>query len=976
MTRPAPCVAVGLALAAAASFVAPLADDGPAGALAVLALRAAGALALLGGLAVLSRTSLLAKVVASTLAGVLVMACAAVGVVGTVVAGAAEDQAADLAGQAADADQRALLNTLPGLLLPAGQLEAQCQGASLRDCPRFFGQVVGDEPAFLLRLRRNGPSSVLQTRGGFRLDRTEVLGLARLPEVQRQLDGSEREARSALVRLSTGTGRLALVAVAPAARSAPDVPPGSVVVLGLPVTDRLLQRVLSDDEQATFDVSVIAGDPPRVTATNAAPASSGERAGTGHAPARRGPRRRPHPVRPREPSHAEPQPLESPTGEQLGVLAVSRSAREALRSQRAVLAALLGSALASVGLVALLVVPLGRRTVDPVRRLTAAAERLAAGDLTGGTGAVRSRDEVGVLARTFETMTGSLAQLTGDLRSSAARLETVLASMSDGLLSTDGDGPVTSVNRAALEMLRGRRRRRAARAPAGRGRRRARRRRRRLADAGLRVQDAPARGAPRRRHQRSRSASRVTGLRDGGGAGVVLVLRDTTREREVERMKTEFLSNVSHELRTPLTPIRGYADILVSRPGLDADKVTRFAGTILAESLKMNRVVDLLVDVASLEAGRVVLRPVDVDVRGAARRPGRGLARQGPRARRRPPPPGGEPGCRRCTSTPSGSARRSTSSSTTRSSTPPRARPSRWPRRRAPDGERVRVAVRDAGPGIAEADQALLFTSFEQVDGSATRRVGGLGPRAVVRAPGRRRRRAPADRHLAGRAGASEFALDLPAGADRPHRRGGRSVQGREQRGPEPRREVRARSPARRRRRPCRAAAAPPRSRRPRATPTTMRTSRRAAWAAATCAGSSTSSSSPSADGGSTSTSWASTTPSTCSPNCTRAERLVQRGVGERVLRHRASARPAARPRCPSWWRAAARPAAAPRCRPGRTAAAAGPSRPRRRAAPPRTGRPAGRGRGSRSPEQSRRVVPALAEPPALWWSWTDDRTS
>ena len=52
--------------------------------------------------------------------------------------------------------------------------------------------------------------------------------------------------------------------------------------------------------------------------------------------------------------------------------------------------------------------------------------------------------------------------------------------------------------------------------------------------------------------------------------GTTITLRDVTREREIDRMKTEFVSTVSHELRTPLTSIKGSLHLLLSDDGLRA----------------------------------------------------------------------------------------------------------------------------------------------------------------------------------------------------------------------------------------------------------------------------------------------------------------------------------------------------------------------------------------------------------------------
>lgn len=98
--------------------------------------------------------------------------------------------------------------------------------------------------------------------------------------------------------------------------------------------------------------------------------------------------------------------------------------------------------------------------------------------------------------------------------------------------------------------------------------------------------------------------------------GSVSVIRDITREVEVDRLKSEFVTNVSHELRTPLTSIKGYADLLlVGAGGPLAPDQSRFLDVIKSNADRLSMLVDDLLDISRIESGRVqlVLRPVAIE---------------------------------------------------------------------------------------------------------------------------------------------------------------------------------------------------------------------------------------------------------------------------------------------------------------------------------------------------------------------------
>ncbi|WP_298036728.1 PAS domain S-box protein [uncultured Desulfuromonas sp.] len=92
----------------------------------------------------------------------------------------------------------------------------------------------------------------------------------------------------------------------------------------------------------------------------------------------------------------------------------------------------------------------------------------------------------------------------------------------------------------------------------------------------------------------------------GERGGTITILRDMTREREIERIKREFLSTAAHELRTPLTAVMGFAELLLSGEDFDAQQQREFLEVIFEKTEALERIVDELLDVGRIETGRQI----------------------------------------------------------------------------------------------------------------------------------------------------------------------------------------------------------------------------------------------------------------------------------------------------------------------------------------------------------------------------------
>jgi len=110
-------------------------------------------------------------------------------------------------------------------------------------------------------------------------------------------------------------------------------------------------------------------------------------------------------------------------------------------------------------------------------------------------------------------------------------------------------------------------------------------------------------------------------------AGFLHMAKDITekkryeyRLRELDRLKSDFVSNVSHELRTPLTAIKGSADnMLDGITGPLNEKQTRYIARMKSNADRLTRLINDLLDLSRIEAGKIDLKPGRLALVGLAR---------------------------------------------------------------------------------------------------------------------------------------------------------------------------------------------------------------------------------------------------------------------------------------------------------------------------------------------------------------------
>ncbi len=314
-------------------------------------------------------------------------------------------------------------------------------------------------------------------------------------------------------------------------------------------------------------------------------------------------------------------------------LLAEMSQKEAFAPARILFREILQIGLASAAVLLVAVYLLSRRITQPVLAIADTAIQVAGGNLNSRA-PVLSNNEIGLLARAFNQMTGQLKQAneqlelrieaaTAELTDTLANMASIIDNIADGLLVTDGEGKINRFNPALPKMfglgevdLVGQYCQEVLSNEIGDLIQKI------MSSPGLvfttettldkgKIFQAVATAVLKETEPQSQNPTCI---------GSVILIRDITAEKEVDRMKTDFISTVSHELRTPLTSVIGFAKIIKKKldeavfPVVNLEdkklkKAVNQVGTnidiIISEGERLTTLINDVLDIAKMEAGKI-----------------------------------------------------------------------------------------------------------------------------------------------------------------------------------------------------------------------------------------------------------------------------------------------------------------------------------------------------------------------------------
>lgn len=251
-----------------------------------------------------------------------------------------------------------------------------------------------------------------------------------------------------------------------------------------------------------------------------------------------------------------------------------------------------------------------RRIIEPLTELSRHVRSTSADGLNPPI-SLDQRDEVGVLTGAFDQMQRDLAHRLDQIQNNNERLQTVLSSMTEGVLAVGPDNAILLANEAGRQLLNF-----ATPNPIGRSLLEVTRARpvyeavsQALVTVAPVVTEFDAPGAMRR--TLSLRAARLPGE---PCPGVMIVLHDMTELRRLESLRRELVANVSHELKTPLAAIKGYAETLRLGAVNDQEHNLHFVRRIEEQADRLHELILDILQIARVESGQQSFELADVPI--------------------------------------------------------------------------------------------------------------------------------------------------------------------------------------------------------------------------------------------------------------------------------------------------------------------------------------------------------------------------